>query len=170
MLSGSSVPVFIGLGSNLGERRQQIEEAIRRLSEHAPVQARSSYYQSAPLDCPPGSGEFINAVLQTEWRRDDLESLLGILQQIEKELGRPEIRPVNAPRPVDLDVLLAGEGFVDTECLKVPHPRMLERLFVLEPLVEIAPGLVHPATGRRMREHLQELRRSVQDQVCHRIP
>ena len=137
---------FVGLGSNLQDPRRQIQSAFAELDgmPHTRVVKQSSLYRTAPLgyaDQP----DFVNAVAQLETGMP-AERLLAEMQDIEKRHGRE--RPFrNAPRTLDLDLLLFGELQMESEKLVVPHPRMHERAFVLEPLVEIAPEVVIPGAG-----------------------
>ena len=136
----------IGLGANLGEPRAQLLaafEALGRIAETR-VTAKSSLYRSAPVghaDQPP----YLNAVA---WIETSLapQALLARLQEIERGLGR-ERSFRNAPRTLDLDLLLYGAEQIDTAALRVPHPRMHERAFVLLPLLELDPGAVIPGRG-----------------------
>ncbi|MCI0744899.1 MAG: 2-amino-4-hydroxy-6-hydroxymethyldihydropteridine diphosphokinase, partial [Verrucomicrobia subdivision 3 bacterium] len=106
---------------------------------------RSSVYETEPVDCPPGSARFLNAVVGLVPRPDETpETLLARLQALEREFGRqPKIVP-NEPRPLDLDLITFGREVRDTPTLVLPHPRAHLRRFVLEPLAEIAPGLILP--------------------------
>lgn len=137
--------VFIGLGANLGDARGTLAAAITALGavEGVEVVAASSMWRSAPLEA--SGPEFVNAVVEI---RTTLEprSLLDVLLDLESAFGRE--RPFrNAPRSLDLDLLLYGERLVDEPGLVVPHPRLHERAFVLRPLAELAPGLRHPRLG-----------------------
>jgi 2-amino-4-hydroxy-6-hydroxymethyldihydropteridine diphosphokinase len=138
-----AVTAYVGVGANLGDAAAAVREAIERLRElpETSVVAHSSLYRSAPID---SSGpDYINAVVQLSTRLA-APSLLRQLQRIENEAGRE--RPYrNAPRTLDLDLLLFGSAHIDSADLHVPHPRMYERAFVLAPLAEIAPGLVREA-------------------------
>ena len=136
---------YIGLGANLGDASATIQAAfvdIERLPQTQPA-ARSPLYRSAPID---SSGpDYVNAVMAVTTRLDP-EQLLVHLQAIERERGRE--RPYrNAPRSLDLDLLLYGDSVIDVAQLCVPHPRMYERGFVLKPLADIAPSLVIPGRG-----------------------
>jgi len=138
---------YVGLGANMGEPRRQLEQALRELDEVrlTRVMSRSSLYRSAPLgyaDQP----DFVNAVAQLETRLPAKE-LLAELQAIEARHGR-ERSFANAPRTLDLDLLLFGEELVSEPDLTVPHPRMHERAFVLLPLLEIAPDAAIPGRGK----------------------
>jgi 2-amino-4-hydroxy-6-hydroxymethyldihydropteridine diphosphokinase len=137
---------FVGLGANLGEPQVQVRQALGALDAipHTRVVRSSSLYRSEPVG-HPDQPQFVNAVAQLE---TDLpaERLLAELQAIETRHGR--VRSfANAPRTLDLDLLLFGKAVIDTEKLKVPHPRMHQRAFVLLPLVEIAPEVPIPGRG-----------------------
>ena len=151
---------YIALGSNLGESRTNIERAFRRLEELSsePI-VRSSLWKSTPVDCPPGSPEFINAVIAlTPMAGATPESLLQRLQQIEKEFGRTPKKVLNEARPLDLDLIAFGNKVRDSSELILPHPRAHLRKFVLVPLAEIAPSLTLPGQKKSVRELLKNLR------------
>jgi 2-amino-4-hydroxy-6-hydroxymethyldihydropteridine diphosphokinase len=131
------VVATIGLGANLGDAVATLQQAIHDISALPGVvlQAVSSFYGSQPVAaCGP---DFVNAVMQIV-TPNSAETLLQQLQTLERKAGRERPYP-NAPRTLDLDVLLYGNARIDSPCLTVPHPRMLERAFVLVPLAEIAP-------------------------------
>jgi len=137
-----TVPVlaYVGLGANLGDPRRTVLEAMQALNGFAGVTLRkqSSLYSSTPVDA--GGDDYINAVVQLETRLKP-HDLLRVLHAVEQDAGRQ--RPYrNAPRTLDLDLLLYASDRVDSADLQVPHPRMWERAFVLLPLAEIAPELV----------------------------
>jgi 2-amino-4-hydroxy-6-hydroxymethyldihydropteridine diphosphokinase len=137
---------FIGLGANLGDPQRQVQQAFQELAAipHTRVVRTSSLYRSAPLgyaDQP----SFVNAVAQVETGLP-AERLLVELQAIEAAHGRRRSF-ANAPRTLDLDLLLFGNAAVDSPGLKIPHPRMHERAFVLRPLVEIAEDITIPGRG-----------------------
>ena len=139
----SGVIGYIGLGSNLSDPVLQVKTALSELASLPQTQliAQSSLYCTPPMG-PPGQPDYINAVaaLQTEL---PAEALLDHLQQIEQAHQRKRIVRWG-PRTLDLDILLYGESVIHTERLKVPHPGLTERLFVVEPLFEIAPDLILP--------------------------
>jgi 2-amino-4-hydroxy-6-hydroxymethyldihydropteridine diphosphokinase len=137
-----AVTAYVAVGANLGEPAQAVRDALVRLSAlpDTTVTRQSSLYRTAPLD---SSGpEYVNAVAKVQTRMSAPE-LLARMQEIERDAGRD--RPYrNAPRTLDLDLLLFGAGRIDSATLQVPHPRMWQRAFVLVPLAEIAPECVAP--------------------------
>ena len=147
----------IGIGSNLGDREANIDSAVEMI-DNTPglkVAAKSSLYETEPVGGPP-QGKYLNGALKLECSLDPHE-LLKELNLIEARLGR--IREgLNCPRTIDLDILLFDDVVINSESLTIPHPRMTERLFVLEPLAEIAPETVHPITGLTIAAHLKEIR------------
>lgn len=150
---------FIALGSNLGDSRKTIQRAMERLRELStgPL-LRSSLWQTTPVDCPPGSPPFINAVVGLQPLAGEIpESLLEKLQLLEKEFGRQPKKVMNEARPLDLDIIAFGRATRNTPALILPHPRAHERRFVLEPLNEIAPALVLPGRTKTVRQLLAAL-------------
>jgi len=141
-----SVAAYIGLGANLGDARGTLDDALRELAglPGTQVSAVSATYRSAPID---SSGpDYLNSVARLDTQLSPT-ALLAALQRIEQAHGRE--RPYrNAPRTLDLDVLLYGALQIDLPELVVPHPRLHERAFVLLPLAEIAPGLDVPGRGQ----------------------
>ncbi|MEZ5559420.1 MAG: 2-amino-4-hydroxy-6-hydroxymethyldihydropteridine diphosphokinase [Pseudomonadales bacterium] len=154
--------VLIGVGSNRGDTVATVIEAMRRLAAFAsgPVR-RSSLWRTSPVDCPPGSPDFINAAAAFEPRPGlTPEALLRGLKTLEAEYGR-EIQPVrNAPRELDLDLLVFGTETRDEPDFVLPHPRAVNRLFVLAPAEEVAPGLIWPGTGRTVAQLRRDLNSS----------
>ncbi|HEX6940035.1 MAG TPA: 2-amino-4-hydroxy-6-hydroxymethyldihydropteridine diphosphokinase [Longimicrobiales bacterium] len=143
--------VYLGVGTNLGDREANLRTALRRLGALGRIAAVSSVYRSEPVGHRP-QPDFWNLVVELETVLTP-EALLREAQRVEAELGR--VRSFrNAPRPMDIDLLLYDDGIIDSPVLTVPHPRMMERGFVLRPLVEIAPGLRHPVTGERFADRL----------------
>jgi len=142
------VTAFLGLGSNLGNRLAWLQSGRDRLAAMPGVvlEASSALYETAAEGCPPGSAPFLNAVLKVRTSlapRQLLERCLAV----EAELGRT--RPErNAPRTLDIDLLLYGDAVIDESGLKVPHPRLAERAFVLVPLLEFAATFEHPLLHR----------------------
>jgi 2-amino-4-hydroxy-6-hydroxymethyldihydropteridine diphosphokinase len=150
---------FIALGSNLGESRENILAAFRRLKSLSDEPLlESSLWQTTPEDCPSGSPPFINAVIGLAPRLGETpESLLAKLQAIEKEFGRQPKKVLNEPRPLDLDLILVRTEMRATKELTLPHPRAHRRRFVLQPLSEIAPDLIMPGQVKNVLQMLAEL-------------
>ena len=128
--------VFLSLGSNLGDRLENLKSAVEKLRSRLSLVSCSSVWETAPVDCPAGSSAFLNAVCSFECGMEPLE-LLRFAKEIEKALGRKEKTVLNEPRPMDVDILSFGNVELSSEELTIPHPRMEERLFVLAPLREI---------------------------------
>lgn len=138
----AAVTAYVALGANLGQPMQAVRDALLRLRElpETALTRHSSLYRTAPVDS--AGPDYINAVAEIQTRLSAPE-LLAHLQELEREAGRK--RPYrNAPRTLDLDLLLFGAARIDSADLQVPHPRMHQRAFVLVPLAEIAPGRVAP--------------------------
>ena len=133
----------MGLGSNLGDRQANLRRAVALLGSRDDVVAVSPLYETEPLGGPSGQGEYLNIVVELE-TDDTPRQLLERCQMLEEDAKR--VRSVRfGPRTLDADVLLVGSMRVDEEDLIVPHPRMFERRFVLEPLADLAPELVPDA-------------------------
>lgn len=132
----------LGLGSNLGDRKQHIETALAFLRTCGRVARRSAVYETTPLGMP-GAGLFLNMVLALETALSPQE-LLVVCKGHEAAQGRDPHDSHNRPRPIDIDILLAGDMVINAPELTIPHPQLCERGFVLVPLFEIAPKLVHP--------------------------
>jgi 2-amino-4-hydroxy-6-hydroxymethyldihydropteridine diphosphokinase len=145
-------PVFLGLGSNLGDREAAIDEALRQLAERGfETLRRSSLWLTEPVGGPP-QGWFLNAAAGGRTALSP-DALLAACLEVERALGR--VRTVrNGPRTIDVDLLFYGEQRIERPGLVVPHPRLHERRFVLAPLAEIAPRLLHPALGSTIEELL----------------
>src|SRR5690606_11523928 len=142
--------VYIGLGSNLAEPRQQLAAALAAIAElpHSRLAATSSFYASEPLG-PPDQPRYVNAVAALDTALAPLQ-LLDALQRIEQEQGRVRKAERWGPRTLDLDILLFGERLIDEPRLSVPHYHMHARAFVLYPLAEIAPSTLRLADGRSL--------------------
>lgn len=145
-------PVHLGLGSNLGDRRAHLRAALERISDVARIDAISGVYRSEPTGYRE-QPDFWNLVAAVSTDLEP-ESLLEATQRIEETLGRRRTFR-NAPRPIDIDVLLYDDVVMESPELVVPHPRMLDRAFVLRPLLELAPDARHPVTGACLAEHLR---------------
>jgi 2-amino-4-hydroxy-6-hydroxymethyldihydropteridine diphosphokinase len=151
---------YIALGSNLpspvGSPSQTLDAAILRLAEVGCVARRSSYYATEPVgfaDQPT----FLNAAVALETSIAPL-SLLNRLMEIERGFGRDRSHGIaNGPRTLDLDILLYGDRILSTQTLQLPHPRMAQRSFVLLPMAEIAPDLIHPELRKTMSQLLKDL-------------
>jgi 2-amino-4-hydroxy-6-hydroxymethyldihydropteridine diphosphokinase len=147
--------VAIALGSNLGDRRRRLEAAVAALAGSVLRDVRVSRFVETDPDPPAPHPKFLNAALTGE---TDLSArdLLRALAAIESAAGRERPFP-NAPRTIDLDLILYGEDVIDEPGLVVPHPRFRERRFVLEPLAEVAGDWRDPVTGSRIAELLERL-------------
>src|SRR5437899_1439252 len=135
-----TVTAYIGLGSNLGHRQQHLDAAITALNRLPGIKdlRASAFWETAPVGGPPGQGHYLNAVVQIRTTLSPRE-LLDALMTVEQQQGRVRGQERNAPRTLDLDLLLYGDEVINETDLVVPHPRMHERTFVLGPLAEIAP-------------------------------
>ena len=141
---------IIALGSNLGNSQEIISKAMARLQEFSnqPV-LKSSLWESAPVDCPPGSPNFVNAVAALIPTSDETpETLLKKLHALEREFGRQPKTILNEPRPLDLDLIAFGKETRHSNKLILPHPRAHQRAFVLKPLAEIAPDFKLPGQNK----------------------
>jgi 2-amino-4-hydroxy-6-hydroxymethyldihydropteridine diphosphokinase len=151
--------VIVALGSNLGNSRQTVCDAMARLEKlsAAPV-LKSSLWQTAPVHCPPLAPKFVNAVMALVPSPGETpESLLEKLQALEMEFGRTASETANAPRPLDLDLIAFGSETRATPELKLPHPRAHKRRFVLQPLNEILSDLVLPLQTQSVLDLLRKL-------------
>lgn len=149
----------IALGSNLGDATHNVLEGMERLQRFAAAPLlRSSLWQTAPVDCPPESPHFVNAVVGFRPTPGETpESLLKKLQAVERAFGRAPKQVHNEPRPLDLDLITFGSEVRNSKELILPHPRAHERRFVLQPLGEVAPGLVLPGQAKTVQELLAGL-------------
>ena len=151
--------VFVALGSNLGDSRKILLAAMARLQEFSIIPVlKSSLWQTSPVDCPPDSPKFVNAVAAlTPPANETPESLLEKMQALEIEFGRMPKKVLNEPRPLDLDLILFGGEVRASAALTLPHPRAHERRFVLQPLREIAPDLILPGQSQTVARLLAAL-------------
>jgi len=149
--------IYLALGSNLGDRGATIAAALDAVGKlpGTRVLKVSRLVETEPVGGPPGQGPFLNgaAAIETDLTPEDL---LAALKRIERDLGRTE-GPRWSPRPIDLDILLCGDLVLDTPGLTIPHPRLRDRRFVLEPLAEIAADVRDPVTGKSVKELLERL-------------
>ncbi len=150
------VKVFLGLGSNRGNRTENLIRAVNLIKENCKIKFKgvSSFYRTKPAE-NVGGGDFLNAVLSVETGLPP-EELLVFLQTVEKKLGS-STRKQNKARIIDLDLLLYGQKIIRRKNLIIPHPRMLRREFVLQPLAEISPKTRHPQKRMTMNILLQNL-------------
>jgi GTP cyclohydrolase-4 len=146
--------VYLGLGSNLGDRKHNLAQALELMSKHLVVEQVSSIYETEPVgykDQPL----FLNAACRISTGLNP-EKLLRLAKKIEAKLGRTPGFP-NAPRPIDIDILFYGDEVFNDKELTIPHPHLAERAFVLVPLAEIAPDLVHPENRKPVKKLLVDL-------------
>lgn len=149
--------VFIGVGSNGGDRLACISSAIKALSrvDGVHVVQMATIIETEPVGGPP-QGPYLNTVVELQTTRTP-QDLLGVLKDIERRLGRQPTMQRWAPRPIDLDILLYGDVMLNDSSLIIPHPRMHMRRFVLEPLAQLAPDLLHPLLRRTIADLLAHL-------------
>jgi 2-amino-4-hydroxy-6-hydroxymethyldihydropteridine diphosphokinase len=150
----------VALGSNVDDRLGNLRaarNAILALSNVKPPVLSSAIYETDPVGCEPGAKKFRNAVIEFDYEGDPA-SLLDQLVRIEEALGRKRDHPKNVSRTIDIDLLYCGDRVVEDERLRLPHPRMHLRKFVLQPLAGIRPGLMLPGQTKTISELLAELR------------
>ena len=147
---------YLGLGSNVGDRESHLTRAIQDLAAHSvTVDAASSLYETEPVGENLDQPDFLNAAVRVRTALGP-EELLDVSKAIEAEHGRTFGGPRHGPRPIDIDLLLLGDLEISTERLTLPHPEVTARRFVLEPLLELDPGLCLP-DGLELRSALEEL-------------
>src|SRR5437879_5734577 len=145
---------YLALGSNLGDRQRYLDNAVSRLRAAPGITVRrvSPYYETAPVGGPADSGAYLNAVAEADTLLTP-EQVLQTLLDVERSFGRIRTEP-NAPRTLDLDLILYGDLVRHGPDPIVPHPRMHERRFVLQPLADLAPEVIHPSINKSVRELL----------------
>ncbi|MCS7008449.1 MAG: 2-amino-4-hydroxy-6-hydroxymethyldihydropteridine diphosphokinase [Chthoniobacterales bacterium] len=142
------LPIALGLGSNLGDRHQILASACKLIAtylhnDQAKFPRFSSIYESAPINCPPNSPSFYNMVALVH-SKQPVGKIFNWIRSIETAFGRPLSRPKNEPRILDLDILFYGNYRIESDQIQIPHPHILDRAFVLVPLLEIMPDLTLP--------------------------
>jgi len=161
--------VLVGLGSNRGDSATIVSEAMARLTEFAEGRVRaSSLWRTSPVDCPPGSADFVNAAAAFRPAPGlTPEALLAALKSLERDYGRAAVTARNAPRELDLDLLLFGTETRNAPDFVLPHPRAVDRRFVLEPAAEVLPEARWPGAGSTIRELRDAL---YSDEQVERLP
>jgi 2-amino-4-hydroxy-6-hydroxymethyldihydropteridine diphosphokinase len=152
----------VALGSNLGDRLENLRAARQRIGDLADVQppiVSSALYETEPLDCEPEAAKFLNAVLEFRYEGDPIH-LLEQLLRIEESLGRKRDHSKNVSRTIDIDLLYCGDRRIEDERLRLPHPRMHLRRFVLQPLADIRPDLILPGEAKTVRQLIAQLNES----------
>ena len=154
MMNSQVITAYLGLGSNLGDRESNLNLAIDFLSERLKIEKKSPVYDTAPVG-DTNQPRFLNMVIRVSTRLA-APTLLFMAKGIEAKLGRV---PIDSPRPIDIDILFFGDQTINTPpSLVVPHPKLAERAFVLIPLADIAPDLVHPASKKSIKQLLDEVK------------
>jgi 2-amino-4-hydroxy-6-hydroxymethyldihydropteridine diphosphokinase len=154
MINSQPVTVYLGLGSNLEDRQRNLALALDFISERIKIELLSPVYDTAPVG-NPNQPRFLNMVARVSTRLP-ATTLLFMTKGIEAKLGRV---PIDTPRPIDIDILFFGDQVINTPPqLVVPHPRLVERGFVLFPLADIAPNLVHPVNKKTVKQMLEAVK------------
>jgi 2-amino-4-hydroxy-6-hydroxymethyldihydropteridine diphosphokinase len=153
------VTAYLGLGSNIGDRQENLDKALYYLTQRLRVTEKSSVYDTEPVGNPE-QPRFLNMVCQVKTMLKPKE-LLVLAKGIERKMGRiPGNR--NSPRTIDIDILFYGDEVIKMPELAIPHTKLTQRAFVLVPMAEIAPDLVHPGNKKSINELLKEVKRGVQ--------
>jgi 2-amino-4-hydroxy-6-hydroxymethyldihydropteridine diphosphokinase len=153
MMNSPMVTVYLGLGSNLEDRQRNLDMALDFLSERIKIEQLSPIYDTAPVG-NTNQPRFLNMAIRVSTRLP-AATLLFMAKGIEAKLGRV---PIDSPRPVDIDILFYGDQIINTPPnLVVPHPRLHERAFVLVPLADIAPDMVHPIHKKKIKELMDQV-------------
>jgi len=155
MILMNTTTVYLGLGSNLGNRQKNLNMALELLSQRMQIKQVSSIYETDPIG-NTNQPRYLNLVCQVNTILEPHE-LLTLGKGIELKLGRTPGYEVNSPRPIDIDILLYGDTVMNTEKLTIPHPGLTERAFVLVPLTEIAPDIVHPVKKKTAKQLLKAI-------------
>ncbi len=153
-MPAKKITAYLGLGSNLGNREDNLKKALRLLGQEMPIKRVSSPYITSPVGYTT-QPDFINAVCEVTTSLTP-EELFILIKKIEITMGRTPNFP-NGPRIIDVDILLYDNCVIDTPQLIIPHPRMMQRAFVLVPFAEIAPDIIHPVSHETIRELLSHL-------------
>lgn len=147
--------VYIGIGSNLGDREEQVLRSVHEMRSFSRVKKISTLRETKPVEVSPDQPKFLNAVVELDTEYSPQE-LIEELLRIETEMGRVR-KAKGEPRNIDLDLLAYGNEIVNEPNLQVPHPRMHQRRFVLEPLAELVPTWTHPISKESVLELLEKL-------------
>lgn len=148
----------LAVGGNLGNVTETFNVAVQKLETAGMKNIKlSSFHRTAPVGCAPGTPDFLNGAITGDWD-GSAKSLLEVCRKIEVEAGRAAIHGVNTSRTLDIDIILFGDLIIDSDSLRIPHPRAAGRLFVIAPLAEIAPEMIFPDTGEKVSEIFRILR------------
>lgn len=151
------IKTALALGGNLGDVAGAFTAAAQKLEAAGMINIKlSSFYRTAPVGCAPGAPDFLNAALTGDWP-DSAEELVAACQKIERESGRAAIHGVNTSRTLDIDIILFGARIINSDTLRIPHPRAAQRLFVIAPLAEIAPEMIFPDSKTKVSDIFKSL-------------